>query len=70
MHSGTINHLLTMPKEHRLKIDMTIVKEMINNNELQKLFHVKSADQVADCLTKKGVNPTKISKIFEDGCLK
>ena len=52
----------TMPKEHRLKIDMAIVKEMINNNELQKLFHVKSADQVADCLTKKGVNPTKFRR--------
>ena len=58
-----------MPKEHRLRVDMAIVKEMLDKNELRKLTHVESKDQVADCLTKKGANPTKISKVFEDGCL-
>ena len=62
-------HSTTMPKEHRLRVDMAIVKEMIDKNELQKLIHVESEDQVADCLTKKGANPTKISKVFEDGRL-
>ena len=59
----------TMPKEHRLKIDLAIIKEMISKNELQKLSFVTSDNQIADCLTKRGANPRKISKIFQDGCL-
>ena len=55
--------------EKRLRIDIAILKEMVQNGEL-KVFWVDSKTQVADVLTKKGVNPLRIAKVFEDGSLR
>jgi len=52
--------------EKRLRIDIAILKEMVQCGEL-KIFWVDSKSQLADVLTKKGVNPMKIAKVFESG---
>lgn len=55
--------------EKRLRIDIAILKEMIQNGEL-KIFWVESKAQLADVLTKKGVNVLKLASAFENGSLK
>ena len=54
--------------EKRLRIDLAILKEMIQNGEV-KVFWVDSKVQLADVLTKMGVNPMKIARVFENGSL-
>lgn len=55
--------------EKRLRIDIAILKEMIQNGIL-KTFWVESKAQLADVLTKKGVNVLKLASAFENGSLK
>ena len=54
--------------EKRLRIDLAILKEMIQNGEV-KIFWIDSKAQLADVLTKKGVNPLKIARVFENRSL-
>lgn len=52
--------------EKRLRIDLAILKEMINRQEL-KIKWIESKYQLADVLTKKGVNPYNLMRTFEIG---
>ena len=54
--------------EKRLRIDIAVLKQMVQKGEL-KLFWVESKAQLADVLTKRGVNPLKIARVFESGTL-
>ena len=56
-----------MTTEHRLRIDLAIVKEMLWKNEVLALNFVPSAYQLADCLTKKGANALRLLRVLEDG---
>lgn len=55
--------------EKRLRVDIAALKEMVQNGEL-KVFWVESKAQLADVLTKKGVNSLKIASVAESGSLK
>ena len=54
--------------EKRLRIDIAILKEVVRDGEL-KIFWVNSKSQLADVLTKRGVNSLKIASVFENGSL-
>ena len=47
-------------KDRRLRLDTTILENMMAREEINKIFWVKSSDQLADCLTKKGVCTDKL----------
>ena len=50
-----------------LKRDIGKIQQMIKKGELTKVVHVKSADQLADVMTKKGVNPAVLREVLETG---
>ena len=54
--------------EKRLRIDLAVLKQMINEDEF-KVIWTESKYQLADILTKKGVNSFKLMKVFENGSL-
>ena len=57
----------TMVSEHRLLIDLAIIKQMLENKELDCIKWLSSAEQLADCLTKKGADPIKLLHSLESG---
>ena len=59
----------TMPREHRLRVDLGVIKEMISKEEIEKFLLVDSANQLADCLTKHGASSLKLTRVLENGCL-
>ena len=52
--------------EKRLRIDIASIKELVLTEKL-KVRWIETANQVADVLTKRGVNPMKICNVFETG---
>ena len=46
----------TMALEHRLRVDSSIIKEMLAEGELLQLSWIPSSDQL-DCFPKQGANP-------------
>ena len=54
--------------EKRLRVDLAILKQMVAEDEL-KVIWTESKNQLADILTKKGVNSFKLMKVFENGSL-
>ena len=54
--------------EKRLRIDIAAIKELVTEEKL-KVKWVETKCQLADGLTKKGVNPIKISNVFQTGFL-
>ena len=56
-----------MVEEHRLRVDLAAVKEMILKGELLSLSWVPNPKQLADCLTKRGCNPSNLLSVLEFG---
>ena len=54
--------------EKRLRIDIAVMKELVDENKLN-IKWVESKSQIADVLTKKGVNTSKILNALELGSL-
>ena len=54
--------------EKRLRIDIAIIKELVSEDRLV-LEWVKTTSQLADALTKKGVNPAKLNNVLQSGFL-
>ena len=54
--------------EKRLRIDIAIIKELVSEDRLV-LEWVETKCQLADVLTKKGVNPVKLNNILQSGFL-
>ena len=52
--------------EKRLRIDVAAIRELVAENRLE-LKWVQTNHQVADVLTKKGVNPLKLNNILKQG---
>ena len=57
----------TMVSEHRLRIDLAIIKQMLENKELDCINWLSSGKQLADCLTKQGADPIKLMCSLESG---
>ena len=47
-------HSMTSLLDKRLRVDVAIIREMIQRNEIQKVTWVPTKVQIADCLTKRG----------------
>ncbi|XP_066911985.1 uncharacterized protein [Clytia hemisphaerica] len=54
----------TSLSDKRLRVDVAIIREMLQNNEISKLVWVPSKSQLADCLTKKGANTSSIVNVL------
>ena len=53
-------HSSTQILDKRLRIEMAILREMVNRKEIDNITWVPSDHQIADCLTKRGVLSYKI----------
>ncbi len=60
-------HSATDVNERRLRREIGMVKQWIEQKEIRKLVWVPGELQAADILTKKGVNPSKIMLILQTG---
>ena len=54
-------------QEHHLQVDLSIIKEMLAEGELLQLSWIPSLGQLADCLTKHGANPIRLTRTLENG---
>ena len=61
------NYSTTMAQEHRLQVDLSIMKEMLAEGELLQLSWILSSDQLADCFTKHRANPIRLTRTLENG---
>ena len=50
--------------DRRLRVDVAIIREMLQKSEIQKLVWVPSGSQLADCLTKKGASSSLIVQVL------
>ena len=57
----------TMVAEHRLRVDIAYIKEMLLKSELLSLSWVPNCKQLADCLTKRAANPLSLISALETG---
>ena len=59
-------HTSNQVEDDRLKIDMSIVREMVDKGEI-RLEWVEGANQISDVLTKKGAPWNKLCKVVQEG---
>ena len=52
-----------------LRRDIALLQQKLNKGEIQSIERVKSISQLADVLTKRGVNPVKLAEVLETGTL-
>ena len=59
-------------KEKRLKVDVCIIREMLDKKEIESINWCSSEKQLADCLTKASASCTKLISVLheESGMLK
>ena len=54
-------------EDKRLRRDLSLIKKMIERKEVEAVQWVEGQYQLADSLTKKGVNPIKLLKVVQSG---
>ena len=47
-------------EDRRLRIDIAVLRDMIKKGEINSVSWVATARQLADCLTKRGANPSRL----------
>ena len=52
--------------DKRLRIEIGIVKEMVENNQISKIGWIESKKQIADILTKKGVSVNLLKAVLSE----
>ena len=55
--------------EKRLRLEISAIKEKLENRQLEKIDWCDSSNQLADCLTKKGASTYQLMRIIEEGVL-
>ena len=67
-----VDHLDSTKKalDHRLRIDIARIKEMLADRELDSVTWVRSEDQLADCLTKTGASCKNLLRVIAQNSLK
>lgn len=60
-------HSTKSVSEKRLRIEVATIKQMIERNEIKSVSWVETDQQLADCLTKKGVNVNKLMNVIVNG---
>ena len=54
-------------KRKTMRVVVSRIQQLIKDNTIMDVIHVKTKDQVADILTKKGVSSEKIRQILKEG---
>ena len=60
-------HSTTMASEHRLRIELAIIKQMLEKNELHTFEWTPATQQPADCLTKQGASSLNLARAIQNG---
>ncbi|WP_395239410.1 hypothetical protein, partial [Salmonella sp. s54412] len=55
--------------EKRLRIEISGIKELINNGTIKQFVWSESKKQLANCLTKKGASPLLLMEKLQKGFL-
>ena len=55
--------------EKRLRINIAEIRRLIDEKEVKSIEWIEGEVQIADILTKRGVNPDQIARVFETGKL-
>ena len=56
-------------KDMRLRVDMAYLKQMLEKQELEKVLWIHSAEQLADCLTKKTASSKALLNCLHYSCI-
>ena len=59
----------TSVAEKRLRLDISSIKELINDNQVKHVVWSASNEQLADCLTKKGASSLELLHGLDSGIL-
>ena len=67
-----VDHLGSTKKalDHRLRIDIARIKEMLADRELDSVTWVRTEDQLADCFTKTGASCKNLLRVIAQNSLK
>lgn len=60
-------HSSTDVSERRLRREIAILQEYLETEELRRILWCRGEHQLADCLTKKGVNPMPLMQVLQSG---
>ena len=55
-----------MANEHRLRIDIAVIKPMISENNLQSIKRIPGTNRWADCVTEHDANLLNLTKSLEN----
>jgi len=55
--------------EKRLCIELSGIKELIENGQIHNIQWLETKNQLADCLTKKGASPMELRNVLQQGTL-
>ena len=55
--------------EKRLRLEITNIKELVNNGQIKNITWCSTKEQLADCLTKKGASTLQLLKTLSEGKL-
>ena len=71
-HKGLVEAIYStkLVEDKRLRVEIAMMKENLSRREVHQVRLCSSADQLADCLTKKGVDGRKLLAILQQGQLK
>ena len=62
-------HSTVMTNEHRLQIDIAVIKQMTSQNELRSIKWIPGTEKLADYLTKQGANLLNLKQVLKNGQL-
>ena len=63
-------HSTVMASEHRLRIDIAVIKQMLSENDLRSIKWIPGTNQLADCLTKQGANSlNQLESLKMENCI-
>jgi hypothetical protein len=55
--------------EKRLRLEISGIKELVEDGQIKEVIWTSNENQLADCLTKQGTSPLKLLKTLEEGCI-
>ena len=55
--------------EKRLRIELSGIKELIENGQIHNIQWLETKKQLADCLTKKGASSMELRNVLQQGTL-
>ena len=55
--------------DKRLRVDISIIREMLQKKEIEKLLWLTTKEQLADCLTKTGAATSQLLQVFAEARL-